>query len=66
MSDERVTQATHPAIYTSPYLPILSDLLSMLHGYAVDETPTMQIAALAIELELAERLTDAPDAGPVH
>ena len=41
----------------SPYIDILADILSVLHGRGdqVDETPMMHLAVLAIEYELADR-----------
>lgn len=45
---------------SSPYFDILVDLVAILHeSDDVDMTPLLQIAAMAIELELAERLLDA-------
>ena len=44
----------------TPYLDIVVDILAILHGKPrVDATPLVQIAVLAMELELAERLMDA-------
>lgn len=44
----------------SPYLDIVADLLFILHGDddMVNVTPLLQMAAMACELELAERLLD--------
>lgn len=64
-TESQSSGTSHPS---SPYLDILADLLFVLHGDddLVDVTPLLQIAAMAIELELAERLLDESylDAGP--
>ena len=59
-SADTISAKTGISTPDSPYLDIVSDLLFMLHGddEFVDMTPLLQIACMAIELELAERLLD--------